>query len=171
MLVYTQVLTAFGIFFTAGWNSPYLPRLAMVCVGLPSYFSRRGVVVGGGFTFVALLVASLGPSLSGDLRLARVCSVACVIGVVTAVGYVMMRTELRYRGEAMLDPLTGLMNRRALPERFDDVRRQTLEMEAPIALLAVDIDQSTCPTRWSMHAPPGFASRSRSAWSVDPPTD
>ncbi len=140
MFVYTQVLTAFGIYFTGGWNSPYLPWLAMVCVGLPSSFSRRGVFVGLGFTFVALVVASLGPGVPGDLRLARVCSVACVIGVVTAVGYVMMRTELRYRGEAMLDPLTGLMNRRALPERFDDVRRQALEMEAPIALLAVDID-------------------------------
>jgi diguanylate cyclase (GGDEF)-like protein len=140
MFVYTQALTSIGIFFTGGWSSPYLAWLAMVCVGLPSYFSRRGVIVGLAFTFVALGLASTGPAVTGDLWLARVCSAACVVGVVTAVGYVMMRTELRYRGESMLDPLTGLMNRRALPGRFEDVRRQALEVDAPIALLAVDVD-------------------------------
>ncbi len=140
MFAYTQALTGVGIFFTGGWSSPYLAWLAMVCVGLPSYFSRRGVVVGLGFTFVTLIVASTGAAVAGDLRLARVFSAACVVGVVTAVGYVMMRTELRYRGEAMLDPLTGLMNRRELPNRFAAVRQQAIDVASPIALLAVDVD-------------------------------
>lgn len=140
MFVFTQLLTGCGIWFTGGWNSPYLAWLAMVCVGLPSYFSRRGVIVGLAVTFLALAVSSFGPAVHGNLLIARVGAIACVISVVTTVGYVMMRTELRYRGEAMLDPLTGLLNRRGLARQFDDVQRQARDVDSPIAVLVIDVD-------------------------------
>lgn len=140
MFAFTQALTALGIYFTGGWNSPYLAWLAMVCVGLPSYFSRRGVIVGLVLTFVALVTSSTGPDVHGHLVITRVFAAACVVGVVTAVGYVMMRTELRYRGEAVLDPLTGLLNRRDLPRRFEDVQRTAREAHSPIGVLVIDID-------------------------------
>lgn len=40
----------------------------------------------------------------------------------------------------MLDPLTGLMNRRELPNRFAALRQRARDVSGPIALLAVDID-------------------------------
>ncbi len=140
MFVFTQALTGVGIYFTGGWNSPYLAWLAMVCVGLPSYFSRRGVIVGLAVTFAALLVSSLGPDLHGNLMITRVAAAACVVGVVTAVGMVMQRTELRYREAALLDPLTGLLNRRDLPRRFEDLSARGRDRRASISVLAIDID-------------------------------
>lgn len=140
MFAFTQILTAIGIYFTGGWNSPYLAWLAMVCVGLPSYFSRRGVIIGVALTFVALLVSATGPDVHGTLLLTRIAAIACVIGVVTAVGMVMMRTELRYREAAMLDPLTGLFNRRDLPRRFEDLAHRARDAGSPIAVLVIDVD-------------------------------
>ena len=49
-------------------------------------------------------------------------------------------SEISYRRAAVLDPLTGLLNRQGLEERFEELRQQALLSDAPICLVLFDLD-------------------------------
>ena len=51
-----------------------------------------------------------------------------------------MRVELQQRSEAVLDPLTGLLNRNTLELRFDELAQQAKLTGAPVCLIACDLD-------------------------------
>ena len=52
----------------------------------------------------------------------------------------LMRAEMQQRSEAVLDPLTGLLNRKALASRFDEIAQQATLTGAPVTLIACDLD-------------------------------
>jgi diguanylate cyclase (GGDEF)-like protein len=52
-----------------------------------------------------------------------------------------MRAEVRHRGESVLDPLTGLLNRTTLEGRFEELRQQARISGAPIAIVLLDLDR------------------------------
>ena len=51
-----------------------------------------------------------------------------------------MRAEIKQRSDAVLDPLTGLLNRKALAVRFAEIAQQAALTGAPICLIACDLD-------------------------------
>jgi diguanylate cyclase (GGDEF)-like protein len=50
--------------------------------------------------------------------------------------------EIRHRIESVIDPLTGLLNRRSLVQRFGEVRQQSavLGTTVPLSLIMIDVD-------------------------------
>ncbi len=50
------------------------------------------------------------------------------------------RTELRHKTAAMIDPLTGLLNRRAFLQDADALMQQQIARDRPIGVLLVDLD-------------------------------
>ena len=60
---------------------------------------------------------------------------------VTAVVYVLSASEVEQRGEAVLDHLTGLLNRTSLQRRFEELAEQAALTDEPIALIVLDIDR------------------------------
>ena len=50
------------------------------------------------------------------------------------------RTELRHKTAAMIDPLTGLLNRRALLQDAEALLQQQIARDRPIAVLLIDLD-------------------------------
>jgi diguanylate cyclase (GGDEF)-like protein len=52
----------------------------------------------------------------------------------------LMRTEVRLRGESVLDPLTGLLNRATLEQRFEEVRQQAVLARVPVSVVLFDLD-------------------------------
>ena len=68
---------------------------------------------------------------------------AATIVLIASVGlYVngLMRAEVRHRGESVLDPLTGLLNRATLDQRFEEVRQQAILAHVPVAFVLFDLD-------------------------------
>jgi diguanylate cyclase (GGDEF)-like protein len=62
----------------------------------------------------------------------------------SAIFLVMMlkdRSEARHKAAALIDPLTGLANRRAFMDRAQRLFDRTGQGEAPVALLAFDLDR------------------------------
>lgn len=54
---------------------------------------------------------------------------------------VQLRTEFkRVRHESLIDPLTGIKNRRAFDDALDELRENTVNSNEPMCLLMVDID-------------------------------
>src|SRR5215213_1504256 len=50
------------------------------------------------------------------------------------------RTELRHKTAAMIDPLTGLLNRGAVLENGEALRKQQIARDRPIAVMLIDLD-------------------------------
>jgi diguanylate cyclase (GGDEF)-like protein len=68
-----------------------------------------------------------------------------LVGLATSVGLAafaqaLMRAEMQQRSDAVLDPLTGLLNRKALASRFDEIAQQATLTGAPVTLIACDLD-------------------------------
>jgi diguanylate cyclase (GGDEF)-like protein len=53
---------------------------------------------------------------------------------------VLMRSDIKYRAEAVIDPLTGMLNRKALALRIGELEEQSLVTQQPVALVLGDID-------------------------------
>jgi diguanylate cyclase (GGDEF)-like protein len=69
--------------------------------------------------------------------------VLAVLGLcvgIAAFSDALVRSEIEQRSEAILDPLTGLLNRKALDTRFEELRAQAQLSGASICLVACDID-------------------------------
>src|SRR5436190_902168 len=53
---------------------------------------------------------------------------------------VLMRSDVKHRAEAVIDPLTGMLNRTALGRRAEELAQQSQVTRQPIGLIACDID-------------------------------
>jgi diguanylate cyclase (GGDEF)-like protein len=140
-IVLLQGILASSAALTGGPASLVLPWLV-----LPTAFSaarfRGAVVVADVALGVALmLVATLGIDLHGFIDDPEPLLVATVLMIsVTAIVYVLSAAEIEQRGEAVLDHLTGLLNRASLQRRFEELAQQAALTDEPVALVALDID-------------------------------
>ena len=68
---------------------------------------------------------------------------ATLATLITAGGMVhqLMRSDVHHRSRAVLDPLTGLLNRASLAERFAELREQALRTEGRLAMVVCDLDR------------------------------
>ena len=142
-----QVLNAAAYFLTTSRPSGLtsglfaLPLLIIMVVGSSAVFPTRGVVIGGVFT--ALLMVATGLRLDPEALLHRpselLISVA-VLGVIGMIGCSLGRSIVKNNGEAVTDPLTGLLNRRALESRTAELAHQTEVTGRPVAIVLCDID-------------------------------
>ncbi|MDX6665353.1 MAG: two-component system, cell cycle response regulator [Solirubrobacteraceae bacterium] len=147
-----EYVVAFGIFnaqaafgaavmLSGGPTSPLLPGMLLTVILLPARFTTRGVVAGVAMTVVIMLAATAGADPSGfvDNPTYVVTNLVCAIGL-AACAHALMRTEVFQRKRAVLDPLTGLLNRQALPERFEEIAVQAAQTDGSVAMIALDID-------------------------------
>jgi diguanylate cyclase (GGDEF)-like protein len=94
---------------------------------------------------IAALVA-LAASLIGDAQstidhpLSLTIVFVLLVGV-TAVTTALMDAELQFRSESVLDPLTGLLNRKGLEARFAEVAEQARLLDRPVCLVMCDLDR------------------------------
>jgi diguanylate cyclase (GGDEF)-like protein len=51
-----------------------------------------------------------------------------------------MHSDIRQRAGAILDPLTGLLNRNALTDRFAELAEQAALTGEAVALILIDVD-------------------------------
>lgn len=67
-------------------------------------------------------------------------SILAMQASVTVASLALARAELGHRKAAIVDPLTGLLNRQGLPDRFEELRQQALISGAPVTLVLFDLD-------------------------------
>jgi diguanylate cyclase (GGDEF)-like protein len=140
-VINAQVLIGIGIALSGGPHSPTIGMLLLPIVTLPARFSPRGVHAGLAVTVVVLLAATVGVDLQGflDDPTYVMIGLACCGGL-AAFADSLMRAEMEQRSDAVLDPLTGLLNRKALAGRFEEIAQQAQLTGAPICLVACDLD-------------------------------
>ena len=137
----TEIAIAVAVGISGGPTTPTMAWFAIPVVTLSARFSLRGVLVGLGFTLALMITVGLltaaDPILHDPtLLIAPVALVATVAMLSTA----LMRSDLEHRSVAVIDPLTGMLNRNALASRVAELAQQSELSGEPVGLILADLD-------------------------------
>jgi diguanylate cyclase (GGDEF)-like protein len=140
-ILITLALLGGGVAISGGPNSPALPWLVLPAAMVAARFRPQVVVVGIALTVFLILATTLGvhPDATVSDPVPVIVTLALLAGVVSVV-WALQAAELHHRDEAIIDPLTGLLNRHALAPRFMELSHQARLSQQPICLLLCDVD-------------------------------
>ena len=143
MLLALVGIAALGgsVVLTGGPESPVLPWLVVPVVAATATFGSRGAVVcmaAAGLTAIVSTTAA-GPAAPATPWGHVIATIVLLITVGVYV-YALMRTEVLQRRGSVIDPLTGLLNRSTLADRFHELCQQARVAGAPIAIAILDLD-------------------------------
>jgi diguanylate cyclase (GGDEF)-like protein len=140
-IVLSQALIAFAAAFTGGPNSVILPLIAVPTAFAAPRFRTAVAIAASGVAVALTLMATivLHPAATIAHPAPLIIALALIVGV-SAAAQALTGAELEYRDTAILDPLTGLLNRQGLDRRFDELAEQARLVGAPISLLICDVD-------------------------------
>jgi diguanylate cyclase (GGDEF)-like protein len=140
-IVITDLLLAGGVVMSGGPRSPALPWMVLPAAMAAARFRPRVVLVGLALTVFLIALATLGayPSATINNPVPVIATLALLAGVVSIV-WALQAAELHHRDEAILDPLTGLLNRHALMPRFIELSHQARLSNQPVCMALCDVD-------------------------------
>lgn len=129
---------------TGGASSPYLPFLAVPTLMLAARF--RVAVVAAGLVACAVVAVgamlgamALPPAPTAPWWVYLAAYVALLVSL-AAISFTLLGAELQSRGDAVVDPLTGLFNRKALSGRFAEAAAQAKVLGGSVSLVLCDLD-------------------------------
>jgi diguanylate cyclase (GGDEF)-like protein len=137
----SELVIAGAVSLNGGPRVPTLSWLAIPVITLSSRFSLRGVAVGVGFSMALVLAVAWGVDASAvkanpTLVIAPFALVFCVALLTIP----LMHSDIQHRSDAVIDQLTGLLNRKALATRIPELAQQSQVTGEPIGLIVGDLD-------------------------------
>ena len=130
-----------AVHFTGGAHSPLLLWALFMTAGVSTRFHRRGVALVMSVLLVAITTSLITADPGHPRSWLPVLVVLIGAGVATThYGQVLARAEHDYRQASRMDPLTGLLNRGALIDRFEELRLQAAHHDSPVSLVVCDLD-------------------------------
>jgi diguanylate cyclase (GGDEF)-like protein len=137
-----QAATGLAVVATGGPRSVFLPWLAIPAVELSSRFRLRGVITGVIWTVIVMFAVTVcvSPGAVAE-RPQRLIVPLVLLGGVVVLSTALMRSDVKHRAEAVVDPLTGLFNRQALAVRARELIAQASVSGLPLAVLMGDLDE------------------------------
>jgi diguanylate cyclase (GGDEF)-like protein len=140
-IVITMLIIGAGVALSGGPRSPVLPWIVLPAGMVAARFRPRVVIAAVVLTIVITLVASVGvhPQWALENPVPLIAVLALLTGIVSIV-WALQAAELHHRDEAILDPLTGLLNRHALVPRFLEISHQARLTGQPVCLVLCDVD-------------------------------
>jgi diguanylate cyclase (GGDEF)-like protein len=135
------VLILTGAAVSGGVRSPLLPWVAIPVVTAAARFRLPVFLVGALLATIGLITsAAVGSPDVLAHNPAPVLAVIVLLGTLVVAQQPVLNAELRWRRDAVLDPLTGLLNRQGLQGRFREVAEQARLTDAPVSLVMCDLD-------------------------------
>jgi diguanylate cyclase (GGDEF)-like protein len=130
-----------AVALSGGPTEPTLAWLAIPVITLSSRFPMRGVVVGVMVNIAILLVVAFGVDArqvidDPVLVIAPVALLLCVAVLSTP----LMRSDIQHRSDAVIDQLTGMLNRKALSTRVAELAQQSQLTGESIGIIIGDLD-------------------------------
>lgn len=140
-IVITLLLLGGGVVLSGGPSSPALPWMVLPAAMTAARFRQTVVVAGLALTAALVLLATFGadPGAAAKDPVPVIATLALLAGVVSIV-WALQAAELHHRDEAIIDPLTGLLNRHALEPRFLELSHQARLTQQPVCLVLCDVD-------------------------------
>lgn len=130
-----------AVAITGGPTSSMLCWIAVPVVTLSARFSLTGVYTGVAIALATVLAVGFGTDAQAVLDdPTRVIGPAALVLAVAALSMALMRSDLEHRGDAIVDPLTGMLNRHALDDRVGEIAQQSEIRGDPVGLIVGDVD-------------------------------
>jgi diguanylate cyclase (GGDEF)-like protein len=127
---------------SGGADSPALIWFALPVATLGARFEPRGVRIGVGYTIALLLAVTVG--LDYETVVAQPAELIFPFALIIAMailGGAAVQSEREHRRVAVIDPLTGLLNRSAFAQRLGELQHQIDQgAESSLGFLMADID-------------------------------
>jgi diguanylate cyclase (GGDEF)-like protein len=136
------LMIAVSVALTGAADSPAVMWLALPAVTLGARFELRGVLLGVSFLIALMLACTLAldPQAVWERPDLLIFPIALVITTAIFSGAT-QASDREHRREAVLDPLTGLLNRSAMLNRFEELEQLAGHGEhASLGLLVADLD-------------------------------
>ncbi len=118
-----------------------LSWMAIPVITLSARFSMRGVVAGVAIAGALVIAVAFGVDPHAvlhapELVLAPLALVLCVAILSTP----LMHSDIQHRTDAVIDQLTGMLNRKALSARTHELAQQSQVTGEPIGVIVADLD-------------------------------
>ncbi|HLI31297.1 MAG TPA: GGDEF domain-containing protein [Solirubrobacteraceae bacterium] len=137
----TQVVLAIAVALSGGPKVATISWFGIAVVTLASRFSDRGIAIGVAITYVLMLAVAFGVNAHAVIENpTRVVAPAALIASVTMFSLALMRSDVEHRSRAVVDTLTGMLNRAALAGRAEELAQQSAITSQPVGLIVADID-------------------------------
>ena len=141
-LMGAEALIALAI---AAQDAAGTPAMALLCwpvAGVAARFPNRASRIGT--TFALVLAAAMVLTARGDVLTADPLALSLLLVAIAAVhtvSTVLRDSDVENRGAAILDPLTGMLNRTALVNRTAEIEFQSRLTGEPVAVILLDLDR------------------------------
>jgi diguanylate cyclase (GGDEF)-like protein len=137
----SEITIAGAVSLEGGPRVSALSWLAIPVITLSSRFSMRGVAAGVVIASALVVAVAFGVDAtavvnSPELVTAPVVLIICVAILSTP----LMRSDIQHRSDAVIDQLTGMLNRNALKVRVQELSQQSTVTGEPIGLIVGDLD-------------------------------
>jgi diguanylate cyclase (GGDEF)-like protein len=138
----SQVIIAISVALTGGAETATMSWLVLPLVTLGARFSERGIAVGVAITLALMLGVGFGVDADAVLDDPTILIAPIALALALAMMQsVIMRSDVDVRAEAVIDPLTGMLNRKALHVRVEELRQQSAVTGEPVGLIVADLDR------------------------------
>jgi diguanylate cyclase (GGDEF)-like protein len=138
----SEVMIAVAVALTGGPQVATLSWLAIPIVTLSARFSLRGVITGVAIAIALLLavafVSDAGAVLDDPPLVTAPLALILAIAVLSTA---LMQSDMEHRGEAVIDSLTGMLNRKALMNRVSELAQQSRITGEPVGMILGDLDR------------------------------
>jgi diguanylate cyclase (GGDEF)-like protein len=141
-LLGAEALIALAIAAHGGAGTPAMALLCWPVAGVAARFPNRASRIGTAFALAlaaAMVLIDDGDVLTTDPLALSLLLVA--IAAVHTVSTVLRDSDVENRGAAILDPLTGMLNRTALVNRTAEIEFQSRVTGEPVAVILLDLDR------------------------------
>jgi diguanylate cyclase (GGDEF)-like protein len=137
----SELTIAGAVSLEGGARVVALSWLAIPVITLSSRFSMRGVIAGVTIASALVLAVAFGSAPSAvlnspDLVIAPLALVLCVAVLSTP----LMHSDIQHRSDAVIDQLTGMLNRTALGARTHELAQQSAVTGEPVGVIIADLD-------------------------------
>jgi diguanylate cyclase (GGDEF)-like protein len=137
----SEVTIAAAVALAGGPMTATLSWLAIPVVTLSARFSLRGVLTGVAIAIGLVLAVAFGTDAAAVIDNPPLIGAPIALILATAVlSTALMRSDVQHRSEAVIDGLTGMLNRKALANRVSELMQQSEFTGQQIGLIIGDLD-------------------------------
>ena len=137
----SELTIAGAVSLEGGPRVSALSWLAIPVITLSSRFSMRGVVAGVAIASALVVAVGFGVDASAVINSPELVTAPVVLVICVAVlSTPLMRSDIQHRSDAVIDQLTGMLNRNALKVRIQELTAQSAVTGEPIGVIVGDID-------------------------------
>ncbi|MCW3033598.1 MAG: hypothetical protein JWM60_1943 [Solirubrobacterales bacterium] len=137
----SQLMIASAAVLTGGPHSPAMAWFAIPIVTLSARFPTRGVILGLGVTIVMMIAVAFGSDPHAVIAKPPLLIMPLALAIAVAIlSTALMRSDVAHRSEAVIDPLTGMLNRNSLKDRTVELAHQSQRTGQPVGLIVGDLD-------------------------------